>query len=122
MDQKCKKLVSVLRPRPPPISVHAVLKPSVRSVDSDFDELMCTKFYCTASTGNDRGTKRRGFMLKSVITHRGTTPQGHLNTPTNEFITVANPPRGRVVIARGFTKERVHTLREFICGRSGLVL
>ena len=40
----------------------------------------------------------------------------------NEFITAANPPRGRIVIARGFTKERVHTLREFICGRSGLVL
>ena len=38
--------------------------------------------YGTASTGNDRGNKRRGFMLKSVITHRRTTHEG-LKVPPN---------------------------------------
>ena len=36
----------------------------------------------TASTGNDEGTKRRGFMLKSVITHGRTTHEG-LKVPPN---------------------------------------
>ena len=38
--------------------------------------------YSTASTGNDGVTKRRGFMLKSVITHRRTTHEG-LKVPPN---------------------------------------
>jgi len=39
----------------------------------------------------------------------------------NEMEAPTNPPRGRVVIARGFGKERVHILREFVCGWSARV-
>ena len=41
MDQKSRKVISVLRPDPPPISVHAVLKYHGRVHSS------------TATTGND---------------------------------------------------------------------
>jgi hypothetical protein len=39
----------------------------------------------------------------------------------NKMESTTNPPRGRVVIARGFAKERVHILREFVRGWSARV-
>ena len=50
-------------------------------VHSSTGEYSC-QCHGTASTGNDGGTKRRGFRSKIVITHRRTTHEG-LKVPPN---------------------------------------